>query len=372
MTRSFLDGRAFGFEKTVIFTIHTPVGGTKIRFRFSNRFGESAYEIGEMTVRAGRRSFRVTRNGARAFYIPTGGAVYSDEVSVNVPAGSDIEIRLYYKNAVIDCNMIEKDATLLDGNQTGAERYDYRTPRLAQAIGAYNAIPALESVELFSEKEPKMIAAFGDSITALSLWTGPLARRLEKAYGDEFILLNSGISGNCLLYEPPGLLGQVYGEAGTKRFAEDVLEIPNLHAVIIGIGVNDASYYTKKTSNIINLENYRTAITEMTEVLHKMGIRVILQTITPRLGVARYIGIYTREMEEQRLLFNDWIRSAGLFDYMFDAEAVVSEERADGVYFREDLQRGDHLHPNEKGGQMLADAIDLAMLTGESEKISRR
>ena len=28
-------------------------------------------------------------------------------------------------------------------------------------------------------------------------------------------------------------------------------------------------------------------------------------------------------MEELRLQINDWIRSCGLFDYMFDADAVV-------------------------------------------------
>ena len=74
----------------------------------------------------------------------------------------------------------------------------------------------------------------------------------------------------------------------------------------------------------------------------------------------------SREMEELRLRLNAWIRTAGIFDYVFDAEAVVREERADGLYFREGLHMGDHLHPNEKGGQLLADAYDLELLTGAS------
>ena len=91
-----------------------------------------------------------------------------------------------------------------------------------------------------------------------------------------------------------------------------------------------------------------------------------MQTITPRLGVSLKMGLYTREKEEIRRQMNDWIRSAGIFDYLFDAEAAVGQERADGLYYREGLHQGDHLHPNAQGGRILADAFDLAKLTGRS------
>ena len=67
----------------------------------------------------------------------------------------------------------------------------------------------------------------------------------------------------------------------------------------------------------------------------------------------------------RRLLFNEWIRTADIFDYVFDAEKVVREERADGYYYGEGLHQGDHLHPNAAGGQRLADAYDLKKLTGK-------
>ncbi len=37
----------------------------------------------------------------------------------------------------------------------------------------------------------------------------------------------------------------------------------------------------------------------------------------------------------------------------------------DGFYYREGLHQGDHLHPNAKGGKLLADAFDLKKLTGK-------
>ena len=84
-----------------------------------------------------------------------------------------------------------------------------------------------------------------------------------------------------------------------------------------------------------------------------------------RLGVARTGGVYTREMEDLRLQFNDWIRSNDeLFDYVSDAEAVVRDQHEDGWYFHEGIHLGDHLHPNAEGGQLLADAWDLKQLLG--------
>lgn len=59
------------------------------------------------------------------------------------------------------------------------------------------------------------------------------------------------------------------------------------------------------------------------------------------------------------------LTSAGIFDYVFDAEAVVREERPDGFYYAEGLHQGDHLHPNARGGKTLADAFDLEKLTGK-------
>ena len=371
ITRSFLDGKAFGWGKTIVFSVHTPVDGMKIRFRFSNRLGSEPYEIGQMAVLSEGKSYPVTLEGKTAFSIPTGGCTFSDEIPVPVLADSDLEIRMYYTSRIIDSNMIEAGASLLPGNQVEASSLRFGKPILARLMGVYNAIPGLDLVEVFSEEETtRSIVAFGDSITALSKWTKPLSERLENAFGGAYVLLNSGISGNCLLYEPEGLFGPVFGEMGTKRFARDVLEIPNLYAVIFGLGVNDVSYYTEQTKDVICLENYRKAVEEMAKALHERGVRVIMQTISPRLGVAPTMGKYTRAMEEQRLLFNEWIRSeaekpSGLFDYCFDAEAVVREEHPDGYYYGKGLHMGDRLHPNARGGRMLAEAFDLGALTGE-------
>jgi len=55
--------------------------------------------------------------------------------------------------------------------------------------------------------------------------------------------------------------------------------------------------------------------------------------------------------------------------------ATKERERPDGLYYREGLHLGDHLHPNAEGGRLLADAYDLKQLTGRAiaqKKICRR
>jgi hypothetical protein len=46
--------------------------------------------------------------------------------------------------------------------------------------------------------------------------------------------------------------------------------------------------------------------------------------------------------------------------------ATKERERPDGLYYREGLHLGDHLHPNAEGGRLLADAYDLEQLTGRA------
>ena len=274
-----------------------------------------------------------------------------------------------------------KTVRLAAGDNTVEMEFTVAKPRLwwPNGMGAQHLYPlavkvgeaegrrriGLRKVEVLTEEPAKAIVAFGDSITALSRWTKPLAKRLAEVWPGEYTLLNSGISGNCLLYEPEGVFGPVFGKKGTVRFEHDVLEIPNLNAVIYGLGVNDVSYLNEKTAGQINLPAYQKAIIDMVDELRRRGVRVCMQTITPRLGVARTMGKYDRNMEALRLSLNDWIRSAGIFDYVFDAEAVVREERRDGFYYAEGLHQGDHLHPNARGGQKLADAFDLGKLTGK-------
>ena len=176
MSRSFLNGKAFGRDKTAVFSVSAPVSGDSLRIRFSNRFGAVPYAIGALRVFAGGRSCQVTLGGQQHFAIPAGGVTLSDPCALPVQRGEEIELRLYYTNAINDSNMIEEEANLLPGDQTARSGNEaLRRPLLAKYLGAYNAIPAVEAVEVLTEEPAKAIVAFGDSITAMSRWTKPVS-----------------------------------------------------------------------------------------------------------------------------------------------------------------------------------------------------
>ncbi len=364
ITQSPFSGKLFGRHKTAAFRVTVPAAGAALRLRFSNRYGKSPYVFGSVVVSLGGKDHTVTMDGKARFSVPTGGSVYSDPLALSVEKSTEAEVRLYYETHIIDGNVIEENTCLLPGDQTKAEccACGVKGSALLQKAGVYNAIPSLDSIELLTNAPLKTIVAFGDSITAMSQWTKPLAKRLQTETDGQYVLLNAGISGNCLLYERPDFLAPMFGDMGVKRFERDVLATTHLHTVIFALGVNDVAYYTEKTKSQLSLDAFRSAVTKIADTLHAQNVKLVAQTITPRIGCARIMGKYTAEMEAQRLRLNDWIRAAGIFDGVFDAEAVVRAETPQGIIFRDDLHRGDRLHPNKRGGQMLADAYELSML----------
>jgi lysophospholipase L1-like esterase len=89
---------------------------------------------------------------------------------------------------------------------------------------------------------------------------------------------------------------------------------------------------------------------------HAQGVKVIGATIAPY-GGAMY---YQPEGEAVRQAINQWIRTGGEFDAVFDFDAALRDsvkptEMASG------LHSGDHLHGSDAGYEAVAKSIDLAV-----------
>jgi lysophospholipase L1-like esterase len=57
---------------------------------------------------------------------------------------------------------------------------------------------------------------------------------------------------------------------------------------------------------------------------------------------------------------NEWIRASAEFDAVIDFDAAMRDS-ADPTRLQAAVDGGDHLHPNEHGYRLMADAIDLAL-----------
>jgi lysophospholipase L1-like esterase len=96
----------------------------------------------------------------------------------------------------------------------------------------------------------------------------------------------------------------------------------------------------------------------MIERAHARDIRVYGATIMP-FGGSFYDS---PEHEAARQTVNEWIRTSGAFDAVIDLAAALRDP-ANPTQLLPAADTGDHLHPNETGHRMMAEAVDLALFT---------
>ena len=364
MTRPLPGHMAVPCRRTVGFPLKSPLDGTAIRVLLSNEHGTEEARLKGVSVELGGKVYELRCRGDREIRIPAGGRIATDAVELSVARGDILGLRLYPLTLAEDLNYNEMEAF-----SYGEELLDtavlppYQSTAREDTQEGMIMLPYLEGVELCCAAPVKAIVAFGDSITAMSRWTKPLAERLSAAYGQDYVLLNAGISGNCLSCEVPGPLSGFFGVRGTERFARDVLSEEHLSAVIFEIGTNDISRMVEKDTDATDLEKLTAAMETVVGRAKAAGLRTVGVSILPRL-VGRKEDA---ETEEKRRAFNAWAAAFEGFDYFWDWGPVGEDPDRPG-WLKAGFHQGDGLHPSFAGGRALAAGFDLEKLTGEPLK----
>lgn len=384
-----LPGRPQSFEnQTLRLIVHTSAGGTKIRIRLSNTFGDQTLLIGAAHV--ARRSAAadidpisdrtLKFNGHSSITIPARSMVVSDPVDLDVPALSDLTISLFLPETTLamtshilamQTNYVSTDT----GDSTAAVKFP-----LTKTIHSW---PFLTGVDVEASPRGAAIVAFGSSLTdgdgstedTNGRWPDVLAERLQKGANQkaEVGVLNLGIIGNRLLndspQQQPGFpYGAALGQSGLARFERDVLAQAGVKYVIVGLGINDIAFPGSLTplSEMMTAESLISGYLQLIARAHQKGIRVIGTTNPPFensfLGEPP-ITFYTPEKEIVRRKVNAWILSSGEFDAVLDFDAVLRDpnhpERLLPIY-----DSGDHLHPNNAGCIAEGNAIPISLFEG--------
>ena len=94
----------------------------------------------------------------------------------------------------------------------------------------------------------------------------------------------------------------------------------------------------------------------MIDSAHNKGILVYGATLMP-FGGSFYDS---PEHETARQKVNEWIRTSGSFDAVIDLDAAVRDPE-NPLQLLPAGDTGDHLHPNETGHRMMAEAVDLTL-----------
>lgn len=93
------------------------------------------------------------------------------------------------------------------------------------------------------------------------------------------------------------------------------------------------------------------------EIAHRHGAKIYGATILP-CGNKDYPEIWMEQFEALRLDTNSRIRNGVGYDGYFDYSLAVQDDNR-LEYMQERYHIGDGLHPNDAGGQAIAEQIDL-------------
>lgn len=365
--------------------VHTSAGGSKVRIKISNTYGDAPLLIGGAHIarRAAAAeidpgSDRTLRfHGRLTTTVAAGSLVISDPVELEVPALSDLAISLFlpqHVEAKTSHSMAKQTSYVSPetGDATAAVKFP-----VSKAIHSW---PFLTGVDVEASPDARAIVAFGSSLTdgdgttpdTNRRWPDVLAERLQKGADEKSKIgvLNEGIIGNRLLHESPkggqNPFGAGLGEAGLVRFERDVLGQAGVRYVIVGLGINDIlfpAFPFTPASESVSAEDIVSGYRQLIARGHRKGIRVIATT-NPPFENSAFEGLvtafYTPKREAVRRKVNDWIRSSGEFDGIVDFDAVLRDP-SHPTQLLPAYDSGDHLHPNDRGCMAEANAIPLAL-----------
>ncbi|MGW0082146.1 SGNH/GDSL hydrolase family protein [Streptomyces sp. NPDC003393] len=338
--------------------VHTSVGGGGLRIRLSNAFGDrpvtfdSVYAgvqaAGAELVHGTNR--RLTFHGARSVTVPAGATVSSDPLPGRVPAQTDLVISVHSPDAAGPATghgMAMQTSYTSQGDHTAqesAENWD-------NTIGSWFY---LDAVTVRASSGTGAVVALGDSITdgwqsSTDLnrrWPDYLSRRLQKSTTTTVKgVANEGISGNKVLADGAG-------QSALNRLDRDVLSHPGVRTVFVFEGVNDIKAHTGVTAQDM-IAGYE----KIAERAHAAGKCVVGATIGPFKGWSEW----DPAAEAVRRDVNAFVRDSGAFDAVTDFDRVLRSPY-DHERILPFFDGGDHLHPNDKGMQAMADAVDLPAL----------
>ncbi|HYD53067.1 MAG TPA: SGNH/GDSL hydrolase family protein, partial [Gemmatimonadaceae bacterium] len=191
----------------------------------------------------------------------------------------------------------------------------------------------------------------GSGTNKQNRWPDNLSRRLQAdARTRNVAVLNQGMGGNCVLRF-------CIGPAALERLDRDVLAQRGARWLVVSIGVNDIGGATSPQAATRVVQDLVAAYEQIVTRARARGLRVYGATILP-FGGSSYDS---PDREAARQAVNARIRG-GLFDAVIDLDAAMRDP-AQPARLRPDVDGGDHLHPNEHGYRVMADAIDPTLFT---------
>ncbi len=339
--------------------VHVSLGGSQLRVRFSNEFGNGPVTVNQAHVAVcpatpvnstidTTTDKALTFSGGASTTIAQGMAVWSDPLDFSVAAFANLSITTAFGS--VPSNVTGHPGSRTTSyEQAGSANLAAANMTTAQTADHWYIISGLD---VMAPAAAVGAVVLGDSIAdgrgsttnGNDRWPDDLARRLQaNAPTSAVAVMNQGIGGNAVT--AGGL-----GPTAASRYSRDVLGQSGVRYVIIFEGVNDIGGGATAAS-------ITTVFASMISQAHARNLLVYGATITP-FGSN---GYYTPAHETARQDVNTYLKS-GVFDCVIDHDAAVrdtsSPPKLQAIY-----DSGDGLHLNPVGYQKMADTFDLTLFT---------
>jgi lysophospholipase L1-like esterase len=292
-------------------------------------------------------------NGEPEVTMESGSAIISDPFKFTLEPRTNIAITIYFGD-------ISPDVTGHPGSRTTS----YLLPgNMVSKVDFAGAVQTdhwyiISGIDVIAGESAAAVVVLGNSITdgrgsgtnKQNRWPDELARRLQENPDTRLTaVLNQGIGGNCVLRD-------CLGPSALSRFERDVLGAAKVRWLIILEGINDIGQIPNAESADKIADDLIAAYEQMIDSAHANGIRVYGATVLP-FGGSFYDAPYRQSARDT---VNEWIRSSGRFDSVIDLDAALRDPE-NPLNLLPAADTGDHLHPNETGHRMMAEAVDLTL-----------
>jgi lysophospholipase L1-like esterase len=347
--------------------VRISVGGSRVRLRLSNAYGSEPVLVGvtHLAVRGADNRIvagtdrTVMFRGRGAVTIPVRGEVLSDEVDLVLPDLADVSISMYLPGdvAIRTEHSFAMATNLVSPPGDFTARTDFTPARTT------NAIHLATDLEIATGAPARVVVVFSDSIAdgigstmdAHQRWPDHLSRcLLADPTRPRTSVINQGIAGNRLLHD-------WIGTRALARFDRDVLAKAGVRYVIVMIGLNDFGIpgAFDRPAEEVSADAVIQGLQQIIARGRAAGVKVYGGTLKPMEGSKRR-GYYSAGSEAKRQVVNRWIRTSRAFDAVIDFDIVVRDpERPTRLSPAYDS--GDGSHPNDRGYQAMANAIELGL-----------
>jgi lysophospholipase L1-like esterase len=353
-------------DATLRQTIHTSIGGSGLRLRFSNAFGGADLPITRAAIalpvdgRAGVSAIRagtsrpVTFGGRESVVVRMGAQVVSDPIDLAVAARSNLTVTVYLATGQASDSITSHPGSRTTSYLLSGDHHD-----AADLPGATTADHwyFLSGAEVRAS-DTSAVVMLGDSLTdgrgsttnQNDRWPDQLLARLRGV-----AVLNQAAGGNRVLRD--GL-----GPNALARLDRDVLTPSGVAWLVVFEGVNDVGTAdaTAEGQRVV-AQDLIDAYDQIVVRAHAQDIRVYGATLTPFGGNEGYDDAAGLR-EGARRTVNEWIRHAGRFDAVIDFDAAVRDPAAPRQ-LSPAYDVGDHLHLNPTGYGVLAAAVPSRLFT---------